>query len=152
MLAGRFPEQYGLAVAHPLWVTKRALAPLSQSFVWAGHIILSALGVRRDSEASVTEQDVLALAVLGVSEGGIDEDRSEIIESLFETADRPIREVMTPRVDVVALTFPLSELAIRKAVADFGYSPIPRGHCRRGPRRDVGCAVRERVSFDVLGV
>jgi putative hemolysin len=125
MLAARFPEQYGLAVAHPLWAIKRILAPLSQSFVWSGRMILSSLGVRRDSAASVTEQDVLALAALGVAEGGIDEDRSEIIESLFETADRPIREVMTPRIDVVALTTPLRESVIRKAVADFGHSRFP---------------------------
>jgi len=125
MLAARFPEQYGLAVAHPLWATKRILAPLSQSFVWSGRMILAWFGVRRDSAASVTEQDVLALAALGVAEGGINVDRSEIIESLFETADRPIREVMTPRVDVVALTAPLQESAIRKAVADFGHSRFP---------------------------
>jgi putative hemolysin len=125
MLAARFPEQYGLTVANPLWATKRILAPLSQSFVWSGRMILSSFGVRRDAEATVTEQDVLALAALGVAEGGINVDRSEIIESLFETADRPIREVMTPRVDVVALTAPLHESAIRKAVADFGHSRFP---------------------------
>ena len=125
MLAARFPEQYGLTVANPLWAMKLVLAPLSQTFVWSGRVILSALGVRRDSEASVTEQDVLALAALGVAEGGINEDRSEIIGSLFETAARPIRDVMTPRVDVVALTAPLRESAIRKAVADFGHSRFP---------------------------
>lgn len=125
MLAARFPEQYGLTVASPLWTMKLVLSPISESFVWIGRLILKVVGVRRDSSASVTEEDVLALAALGVAEGGIDEDRSEIIESLFETADRPIREVMTPRVDVVYLTAPLHEVAIRKAVAESGYSRFP---------------------------
>ena len=125
MLAARFPEQYGLTFASPLWTMRFVLSPMSRFFVSIGRLILKMFGVRKDSSASVTEEDVLALAALGVAEGGINEDRSEIIESLFLTADRPIREVMTPRVDVVYLTAPLHEVSIRKAVAASGYSRFP---------------------------
>jgi CBS domain containing-hemolysin-like protein len=124
-MAARFPERYGLAVATPLSFIGRALAPISRVFVGISRGILRLLGIGRVSADTVTEADVRALMTLGVRTGAIGVETSEMIHALFEAADRPVREVMTPRVDVVALTTPLSREAITAAVAETGHSRYP---------------------------
>lgn len=65
------------------------------------------------------------MAVLGEEEGEIEEAEREIIDSLFSLADRPVRDVMTPRVDVVALEHPVTFEQVRLAVATTGHSRYP---------------------------
>ena len=65
------------------------------------------------------------MAVLGEEAGEIEEAEREIIHSLFSLADRPVRDVMTPRVDVVALEDPVTPDRVREAVANTGHSRYP---------------------------
>jgi putative hemolysin len=74
---------------------------------------------------SVTEDDIRALAELGHRGGHIEDAEREIIDAVFNLADRSVREVMTPRLDIVTLSLPLSATSIRQAVADTGHSRFP---------------------------
>ena len=49
----------------------------------------------------------------------------EIIDSLFTLADRPVRDVMTPRVDIVTLGNPISIMDVREAVTNAAHSRFP---------------------------
>ncbi len=124
-MAARFPTRYGLAVATPLYVLGRVLRPISRVFVGISRLVLRAFGIRGPSSDRVTEADVRALTMMGVESGEIEEETSEIIHSLFEAADQPVRDVMTPRVDVVPLEAPLTIESVRMAVADIGRSRYP---------------------------
>mgnify|MGYP002063875709 CR=1 FL=1 len=65
------------------------------------------------------------LAELGHRDGQIEEVERKIIDALFDLADRPIRDVMTPRVDIVTLTAPVTMDEVRSAVAATGHSRFP---------------------------
>ncbi len=54
-----------------------------------------------------------------------DEQERLIIERLADLRDMEVREVMTPRVDVVALTIPVTAEAVIEAVAESGHSCFP---------------------------
>jgi CBS domain containing-hemolysin-like protein len=56
---------------------------------------------------------------------GADEQERLIIERLADLRDMEVREVMTPRVDVVALTIPVTAEAVIDAVAESGHSCFP---------------------------
>ncbi|MGI9609319.1 MAG: hemolysin family protein, partial [Acidimicrobiia bacterium] len=71
------------------------------------------------------EEDVRALVQLGLQEGEIEAVEHEIIDALFDLADRPVREVMTPRVDVISLKEPVTASTARAAVATSGHSRYP---------------------------
>ncbi|MDH3307065.1 MAG: hemolysin family protein [Acidimicrobiia bacterium] len=124
-LASRFPERYGLAVAPALWRASRFLNPVSRVFRSISNFILKLVGADVDDDRSVTEDDVKALALLGEQAGEIEQEERQLIEALFSATDRLIRDVMTPRVDVVSLHLPLDEPAIRRAVAETGHSRFP---------------------------
>lgn len=58
-------------------------------------------------------------------EGGADAQEQFIIDALHDLHDTVVREVMTPRVDVVALTIPLTVDAVSRAVRESGHSCFP---------------------------
>ncbi len=125
-LATRYPERFALAVAPAIWQLSRVLAPLASFFgaITRGLLRLLRIPVRGDSDA-VTDDDIRALAELGHRDGQIEEVEREIIDALFDLADRPIREVMTPRVDIVSLTAPVTMTEVREALAETGHSRFP---------------------------
>ena len=51
-----------------------------------------------DGDNEITEADIQALTALGEMEGQILPAEREIIDSLLDFSDRPIKEIMTPRV------------------------------------------------------
>jgi len=58
-------------------------------------------------------------------DGGADAQEQFIIDALDDLRDMVVGEVMTPRVDVVALTIPLTVEAVSKAVRESGHSCFP---------------------------
>lgn len=73
----------------------------------------------------VTEEELRLLVNVGEEEGLIEPDEREMIEGIFSFSDTVVREVMIPRVDIVALEGVASlDEALRTAIAH-GYSRIP---------------------------
>jgi magnesium and cobalt transporter len=62
---------------------------------------------------------------MGRSTNGGDEQEQFIIDALNDLRDMQVREVMTPRVDVVALPLPLTVDAVSRAVRESGHSCFP---------------------------
>lgn len=124
-LAARRPEQFAMIVATPIWTLARILDPISRVFISLGRMILRMFRLGGHLDPGITDEDIRAMAALGEREGGIETDEREIIESLFEVGDQPVREVMTPRIDLVTLTAPVSVEDIRGVVAGTGHSRFP---------------------------
>ena len=122
-LAARYPERFSLAVAPTIYQLSRVLGPVGRLFtgITRGLFRLFRIPVT-PSMSAVTEDDIRALAELSFVEGEIEEVEREIIDALFTLADRPVRDVMTPRVDIVTLTVPVSLDQVRRAVATTGHS------------------------------
>lgn len=125
-LATRYPERFSLAVAPAIWQLSRILGPVARMFtaITRGLFKLFRLPARTDV-AAVTERDVRALVQLGLEEGEIEAVEHEIIHALFDLADRPVREVMTPRVDIISLPDQVTGQLARAAVASSGHSRYP---------------------------
>ena len=124
-LAARYPDQVALVVARPIWFLTRTISPITRIFVGIGRAILRIFRATDMRVSPVTEEDIMAMAKLGEAAGQIDSAEREIIDSVFSLADRPVREVMTPRVDIVPLTAPLTPEGIRSAVITTGHSRYP---------------------------
>lgn len=124
-LAARRSEQFALFVAPVIWWLSKITYPIARVFVGAARILLRLFGVRGNLVTTATEDDIMALALLSEAAGEIDKEEREMLESLFELADRPVRDVMTPRVNVVALPSGSTDDAARTAVALHGHSCFP---------------------------
>jgi putative hemolysin len=124
-LANRYPERFSLAVAPTVWQLSRVINPVAQVFTSISRGIFKLFRLPTGSTALVTEEDIKALAELSHSGGVIEDVERDILEALFTLADRPVREVMTPRVDIVSLAEPVSIAKVREAVGATGHSRYP---------------------------
>lgn len=124
-LASRHPERFARVVSAPIFLLSRVLYPLAVFFLALGRGVLRLLGAGRLVREGASEKDVLALAALGEREGDIERTELDIINSLFDLADRPIRDVMTPRVEVLALEGGTTVKLARRKAAEWRHSRFP---------------------------
>lgn len=124
-LASRRPEQFGLFVAPTIWWLGKVLNPIAHVFVGISRRILRLMGVGDHTGFAATEQDIMALAALSHEAGEIDAAEREILEALFALADRPVRDVMTPRLEVIGLQSGDAERTARQAVTIHAHSRFP---------------------------
>lgn len=125
-LAARYPERFSLAVAPTIWRLSLVLGPVARTFTAVTRGLLRLFRITDDNDnRGVTEADIKALAELSAAGGEIEAAEREIIESLFTLADRPVRDVMTPRVDIVTLGVPVTIDDVREAIANAAHSRFP---------------------------
>jgi CBS domain containing-hemolysin-like protein len=125
-LAARHPERFSLAVAPTIWRLSSVLGPVARLFSAVTRALLRLFGVSPVATSrDVTEDDIRALSELGLAAGGIESVEHEILDALFTLADRPVKEVMTPRVDMATLEEPITIDAVREAIAATGHSRYP---------------------------
>ena len=125
-IAARYPERFSLAVAPTIWRLSLVLNPIARLFTAVTRGLLRMLRLStNDDSRGVTEADIKALAELSAAGGEIEAAEREIIDSLFTLADRPVRDVMTPRIDIVTLGNPVSIEDVREAVNNAAHSRFP---------------------------
>ncbi|MFO7548678.1 MAG: hemolysin family protein [Acidimicrobiia bacterium] len=124
-LAARRPDGWGLAVAPAIWWLSKLLTPIATVFTGLAGRLLRLFGIQPGLVTAATEEDIRALAMLSAEAGEIEPEEREILESLFRLADRPVRDVMTPRLDVVSLEAPVSETTVRSAATAHRHSRFP---------------------------
>ncbi len=69
--------------------------------------------------------EITELTNLGVERGTIEEDEHELIEGIVSFRSVTAREIMTPRVDIVAVPVDITFNELMKIINDSGYSRIP---------------------------
>jgi len=125
-IAARYPERFSLAVAPTIWRLSLVLGPIARMFTAVTRGLLRVLRISSDDGSrGVTEADIKALAELSAAGGEIEAAEREIIDSLFTLADRPVRDVMTPRIDIVTLGNPVTVEDLREAVTNAAHSRFP---------------------------
>ena len=73
-------------------------------------------------ETGITEEELLTIVEEAESEGGLDEHESELIRSAIEFNDLEVQDILTPRVDVVAIEDIDTIEDIEQAFRESGYS------------------------------
>ncbi|HXA52491.1 MAG TPA: hemolysin family protein [Candidatus Acidoferrum sp.] len=76
-------------------------------------------------EASTPAENIEALISAGTEEGLIEEEDRRLIQGVVEFGDKVVREVMTPRPDIVAISADATLEQLRQLVINEQYSRIP---------------------------
>jgi len=124
------PERIAARVARFM----NALSVLGAPVVWILRISTEALirliGVPEKPQSTVTEEEVKSLIAEGTRAGVFHTAERDMIDGVLRLADRSVRSVMTPRVDVVWIDLDDPVETIRREIAESGHSRFPAG--RRG--------------------
>jgi putative hemolysin len=124
-LAARKAEAFSLAVGNCLNYLGIVLSPLISFLDFLTRGLVQVMGGEKKEHPFITEEELRMLVNVGEEEGFIDEDEREMIDSILEFDDTLVREVMVPRIDIIAVSVnePLEEII--NLVLEVGHSRIP---------------------------
>lgn len=78
-----------------------------------------------ESDRGITEEELINIVEEAESEGGINAEESELIRSAIEFGDLEANDIITPRVDVVAIELGSTREEIAKVFSESEYSRLP---------------------------
>ncbi|MFP6653197.1 MAG: hemolysin family protein [Dehalococcoidia bacterium] len=101
-IAVRNSERVAFLYAQPLKWTEYLLLPFVVFLQWITRGLNAMLG-GSEPESSITEGEFRSLIDIGESEGTFKPSEAEMLEKVFQFGDRHVREVMTPRIEMVSI-------------------------------------------------
>jgi magnesium and cobalt exporter, CNNM family len=124
--AVRAPERWSRVLVTPVEWLMVVLRPFVALFTWISNGIIRLLGGKPGDKTPFVTQDELRLMVeVGGEEGVLEEDESEMLGNVFDLAETTVREVMIPRIDIVAVEADVSIDEATHVMLQGGQSRIP---------------------------
>ena len=125
-LAKESPERFAMFATPLLGVFRTVLTPLNFLFTQWKRLLSKVF--RKSADGGITEEELVTLVDQAESEGGLDQHESRLIRAAIEFHDLEVEEILTPRVDIVAVEDTDSMEEIAKIFAENGYSRLPVYH------------------------
>jgi len=124
VFASKHPQLSVKIVVVPLYVISTIIYPVSELIAEIIRLTFSKLKFDK-AKTAITEKEISDLAEFGHERGTLEEDEQEIISSFVEFKSVLVAEVMTPRVDIVAVPFNISNDELIQTINNSGYSRFP---------------------------
>ncbi|MFM8499657.1 MAG: hemolysin family protein [Chakrabartia sp.] len=146
----RSPEPIAVAMALPMIALARLTAPLVWLLDKTSALIFRIIGLNRESESHVTAEELHLIVAEASKSGVIEESERAIISGVVRLADRPVREVMTPRTEIDWIDEKADAKAIHQAVLA---SPHSRLLVARGSVDEIVGVVgaRDLLAAELMG-
>ncbi|MGD9811415.1 MAG: hemolysin family protein [Sphingobium sp.] len=123
----RSPEPIAMLMAQPMRWLSRVTAPLVWLLDGTSALIFRILRMNRESEAHVTAEELHLIVAEASRSGVIEESERAIISGVVRLADRPVREVMTPRTDVDWIDADADARSLRARLLETPHTRLPVG-------------------------
>ena len=125
----RNPEPLAVLMAPAMVLLARVTAPLVWLLDQSSELIFRLFRMKNDSPNHVTAEELQLIVAEATRHGVIEESERAIISGVVRLADRPVREVMTPRTDVdwIDINAPSDELRAQLAAMQHTRLPVAEG-------------------------
>ncbi|NBU84318.1 MAG: HlyC/CorC family transporter [Sphingomonadaceae bacterium] len=146
----RAPEPIAVVMAVPMVMLARITAPIVWLLDRTSALIFRLLGLKRESDSHVTAEELHLIVAEASKSGIIEESERAIISGVVRLADRPVREVMTPRTEIDWIDEKADAKAIHQAVLA---SPHSRLLIARGSVDEIVGVVgaRDLLAAELMG-
>jgi putative hemolysin len=125
-LALRFSDQIAFIVARPIDFLSRITSFLVKALTTSSNAVLWMFGGREAEGASfISVEEVKSLIREGAAKGIFNETEKELIHSVFEFTDTPVKAVMVPRTEIHALEINTASADAAQSFVESGFSRIP---------------------------
>ncbi|MBO5030979.1 MAG: HlyC/CorC family transporter [Lachnospiraceae bacterium] len=122
-IAKEAPEKFAMFSAPLLNILVFLLTPFN--FLFRQWKKLLALLFRTQEDRSITEEELLTIVEEAEQEGGIDEQESTLIRSAIEFSEIEAKDILTPRIDLTAVSIDMSKEEIAEVFAKTAFSRLP---------------------------
>ena len=124
-IALRSPEPLAAVMARPMQWLSRIVAP----FVWvldrSSALIFKVIGFDKESRNQVTAEELHLVVAEAQTAGVLEEEERAMISGIVRLADRPVREVMTPRTEIDWIDLGATPEEARQALLETPHNRIP---------------------------
>ncbi|MBV9841425.1 MAG: HlyC/CorC family transporter [Sphingomonadaceae bacterium] len=124
-IALRSPEPIAVVAAGPMIWLARIAGPIVWVLDRTSAGVFALLGMNREGENQVTAEELHLIVAEASTAGVIEENERAIISGVVRLADRPVREVMTPRGQVDWIDVAADQGTILAAIAESPHSRLP---------------------------
>ena len=100
-IAVRNSERIAFLYSYPLKWGEYLLLPFVAALHWITKVVSNWVGGAQEDQPSITEGELSTLIDIGVGEGEFEQEEAERLKGVFRFGDRQVRDVMTPRTEIV---------------------------------------------------
>ncbi|HPC08945.1 MAG TPA: hemolysin family protein [Smithella sp.] len=121
-----YPMQISSLVSPILMAVSRIESPVVSALEKVSGLFLRCYGVNKSEESEVImEHEFKTLVDVGSLEGVVNEAQKELINKIFELGDRPVTDIMVPRVDMFCLPLDMPVGDMLQSVAAARQERVP---------------------------
>lgn len=124
-LALRAAVPVSLVMARPMAFMARAAAPLVWLLDNSSTALIRLLGLRASDDSAVTAEELKMIFAEATRSGVIEAEQRQILTGVVRLAERPVREMMTPRTEVDWIAADADADAIRERIEASTHSLLP---------------------------
>ena len=124
-IAFRNSERIAFLYSYPLKWGEFLLLPFVLVLQWITKMLSRRVGGSQDDQRSITEGEFRALIDIGVGEGEFEQDEAERLKGVFRFGDRQVRDVMTPRTEIVFVQRGSTVKEFLKTYAEHSHTRFP---------------------------
>ncbi|MEW5959592.1 MAG: hemolysin family protein, partial [Chloroflexota bacterium] len=124
-IARNYAEPIAFWTVYPFSVMSYMAAPIAQLVTMSGRLVTGRWDDEETGFSTITEDDLRTYVDAGEEEGVLKEDEKEMIYSIFDLDDTSAREVMVPRIDIVAVEAQTPVMEALDVILAAGHSRLP---------------------------
>ncbi len=102
-IATRHAERLSLILARPIEWLSWLLTPFVIALSWIVSGFTKLVGGKPVRRSLASPEEIRTMISVGHKEGTVEEAEAEMLHKVFEFGDRPVREVMVPRPEVISI-------------------------------------------------
>lgn len=102
-IAAQHAEKVSLTFARPLLLISWLFTPFVITLSWVVSGLTRLIGGKPVRKSLVTDDEIRTMISVGHREGTVEEAEAKMLHKVFDFGDRPVREVMVPRPEVVSI-------------------------------------------------
>jgi putative hemolysin len=143
----RDPEPIAVKMAYSMQILAQGTAPIVWLLDGSSAFIFRLLGLSRESKSHVTAEELHLIVAEASKSGLIEENERAIISGVVRLADRPVREVMTPRTEIDWIDIGATDGEVRDRLEKLSHSRLLVGN---GSVEDIVGVVQARDIVSAL--
>ncbi len=124
-VALRAAAPIAIAMARPMALLAKVAAPLVWLLDASSSLLIRLLGVRPAGQSAVTAEELHMLFAEATRSGVIEHEQHQMLQGVVRLAQRPVRELMTPRTEVDWIDIAADDAAIRATIDESPHSLLP---------------------------
>lgn len=122
-IAKESSEKFAMFSAPILNVLVKILTPFN--FLFGQWKKLLSLIFKSSDDVGITEEELLSIVDEAQQDGGIDEQESKLIHSALEFTEQEVIDILTPRIDITAVSTRATKEEIAGVFVETAYSRLP---------------------------